>query len=287
MESKLEDFRKNRDDYQPSLTPGTDTTSEKPEEQKQKPAGPPTSEQQAPKGFETKPRLVPVSFDSGAAKNGNTSGNSGNSTGEPASTPTAKTEYSAGRSRTMSDETVGTTDERAGFCQNCGKPLTKDTIRVVGTAVYCEPCLAAKISGVPPVAGAGTPGSADTVWQWGAGMPPGWTPPTGPNPSLAALLGLIPGVGAMYNEQYAKGVVHLVIFAVLVQSVACVGHLRAVCGRLGLLYGDRGAPYGQGAPRRDAAAESLWIQRHWRAYGLWPQLAERRGASASAAVGRG
>jgi len=33
---------------------------------------------------------------------------------------------------------------------------------------------------------------------------------------LAALLGFIPGVGAMYNEQYAKGVVHLMVFAVLV-----------------------------------------------------------------------
>jgi hypothetical protein len=32
---------------------------------------------------------------------------------------------------------------------------------------------------------------------------------------LAAFLGLIPGVGAMYNGQYAKGVAHLVIFAVL------------------------------------------------------------------------
>ena len=46
-------------------------------------------------------------------------------------------------------------------------------------------------------------------------MPP--PPSTGePNPGLAALLGFIPGVGAMYNGQYAKGIVHLIIFAVLV-----------------------------------------------------------------------
>ncbi len=32
---------------------------------------------------------------------------------------------------------------------------------------------------------------------------------------LAGLLGLIPGVGAMYNGQFAKGIVHVVIFAVL------------------------------------------------------------------------
>ena len=37
-----------------------------------------------------------------------------------------------------------------------------------------------------------------------------------PNPMLAGLLGFIPGVGAMYNEQYAKGIVHLIVFAVLV-----------------------------------------------------------------------
>jgi TM2 domain-containing membrane protein YozV len=47
-------------------------------------------------------------------------------------------------------------------------------------------------------------------------MAPGWQPPAGPNPGLAALLGFIPGVGAMYNGQYAKGVVHLIVFAILV-----------------------------------------------------------------------
>ena len=44
-------------------------------------------------------------------------------------------------------------------------------------------------------------------------------PPIGagePSPGLAALLGFIPGVGAMYNGQYAKGIVHLMVFAVLV-----------------------------------------------------------------------
>ena len=125
------------------------------------------------------------------------------------------------------------TNPPVAFCQNCGKSLDNDTVRKVGSAVFCEPCLAAKISGAPPTpgystgytpgytpvnAGPANPGAppADTVWQWGAGMPKGWTPGTRPNPGLAALLGLIPGVGAMYNEQYAKGVVHLIIFALLV-----------------------------------------------------------------------
>jgi len=37
-----------------------------------------------------------------------------------------------------------------------------------------------------------------------------------PNPSAAAVLGLIPGVGAMYNGQFFKGLIHVVIFAVLI-----------------------------------------------------------------------
>jgi len=41
-------------------------------------------------------------------------------------------------------------------------------------------------------------------------------PPSGPNPAAAAVLGLIPGVGAMYNGQFFKGLIHVVIFAVLV-----------------------------------------------------------------------
>jgi len=40
-----------------------------------------------------------------------------------------------------------------------------------------------------------------------------------PSPVLAAMLGLIPGVGAMYNGQFAKGIAHIVIFALL-QSLA-------------------------------------------------------------------
>jgi hypothetical protein len=37
-----------------------------------------------------------------------------------------------------------------------------------------------------------------------------------PNPVAAGVLGFIPGVGAMYNGQFFKGLIHVVIFAVLV-----------------------------------------------------------------------
>lgn len=40
--------------------------------------------------------------------------------------------------------------------------------------------------------------------------------PRPPNPTLAAFLGVIPGVGAAYNGQYEKGVVHVLMFPLLI-----------------------------------------------------------------------
>jgi hypothetical protein len=37
----------------------------------------------------------------------------------------------------------------------------------------------------------------------------------GPSPALAAILGFIPGLGAVYNGQYVKGILHVVIFGTL------------------------------------------------------------------------
>ncbi len=91
------------------------------------------------------------------------------------------------------------------YCQQCGMGLTATSMRQVGSGIFCKPCATgrqAQDTGWAPVP------IADSV--------PSDTPPaTAPNPVLAGWLGLIPGVGAMYNGQYAKSVVHLVIFVVL------------------------------------------------------------------------
>ncbi len=86
----------------------------------------------------------------------------------------------------------------AVYCQHCGKPLCQACVRKgPGGEIFCEPCW--------------------TAWQ---GAPPPFVPlaPEGPSPGLAAVLGAIPGVGAMYNGQFVKGMVHVVIFAVLVSA---------------------------------------------------------------------
>ena len=92
------------------------------------------------------------------------------------------------------------------FCQNCGKALCAGCVRTApGGQVLCEPCFAA--------------------WQT---YPQPFVPvSTGsPNPAAAAVLGLIPGVGAMYNGQFFKGLIHVVIFAVLVS----MAHVSGIFG---------------------------------------------------------
>ena len=106
--------------------------------------------------------------------------------------------------------------ERTAFCQNCGKPLCQECTRIVGSAVFCEPCLAAKLAGTgAPPAGCQRLHRQRRRRDYTGTIPPP-SAPGEPNPGLAALLGFIPGVGAMYNGQYAKGVVHLIVFAILV-----------------------------------------------------------------------
>jgi hypothetical protein len=84
--------------------------------------------------------------------------------------------------------------------------------------IYCEQCLAAKlgIGGGYAAAGPGytVPGTAPGT---GAGyVVPGVISPGGPNPGTATVLGFIPGVGAMYNGQFVKALVHVLVFVILI-----------------------------------------------------------------------
>jgi TM2 domain-containing membrane protein YozV len=102
--------------------------------------------------------------------------------------------------------------EGQAFCQNCGKSLCAGCIRRTGSGqVLCDPCLT-------------TVGSQDANQAfWQAAQAYVVTPRGTPNPSAAAVLGLIPGVGAMYNGQLFKGLIHVVIFAVLVSMTENYG----------------------------------------------------------------
>jgi Domain of unknown function (DUF5668) len=83
------------------------------------------------------------------------------------------------------------------YCQNCGKAMCAAcTRKQAGGQILCEPCSMVWQNVQAPFAAPPTPGA--------------------PNPVLAALLGFIPGVGAMYNGQFVKGFIHVAVFALLV-----------------------------------------------------------------------
>lgn len=89
--------------------------------------------------------------------------------------------------------------EATGFCRNCGKPLCAQCTREVRGALYCEQCLSGMLAG--PQAAAATH-SGDS------------------RPAIAATLGIIPGLGAVYNGEYIKALIHVVVFASLIAAMA-------------------------------------------------------------------
>jgi hypothetical protein len=100
--------------------------------------------------------------------------------------------------------------DAVGFCRNCGKPLCQQCARQVRGALYCEQCLANTMAPQGPAA------------QFaGPAVPPAYAYPApvehlGPNPGTACALGFIPGLGAVYNGEYVKGLIHVLIFGGLI-----------------------------------------------------------------------
>jgi hypothetical protein len=83
--------------------------------------------------------------------------------------------------------------EATGFCRNCGKALCPACTRDVRGALYCEGCLASIVS-------------APTQAHSGA------------NPGVALALGFIPGLGAVYNGEYVKALIHVLVFGGLIAA---------------------------------------------------------------------
>jgi TM2 domain-containing membrane protein YozV len=112
--------------------------------------------------------------------------------------------------------------QAVAYCRTCGKALCEDCKRDVMGAVYCEPCIAARLQGA--TAGAPMPGAVPPP-------PMMMSIPGAPNPIVAGLLGFVPGVGAMYNGQFVKAFAHVLIFVMLIIAA------NNVSGVFGVLIG--------------------------------------------------
>jgi len=110
------------------------------------------------------------------------------------------------------------------FCRECGKPMCTACQRTALGSVYCAEHMPAAAPPPPYTAPPPPPSYASSPYTapYTAATPPVYpAPPADPSvhPLLALILGFFPGVGAIYNGQYAKGLVHAVIFGLLVSIV--------------------------------------------------------------------
>ena|ERR1051326_2100318 len=103
--------------------------------------------------------------------------------------------------------------DAVGYCRNCGKAMCSVCVRPVRDMLYCEDCLAnvMGVSGGTP-SGAATPGGGGAIPVNASAAA---THGLGPSPVLAFFLGFLPGLGAFYNEQFGKGIIHLALFLFL------------------------------------------------------------------------
>lgn len=121
---------------------------------------------------------------------------------------------------------VHTDVDAVGFCRNCGKALCGTCVRPVRDVLYCEDCLAtvmglpAPAAAVPPAPGPAMPGGA-------AFVPPAYPLPASPlpgrgrvSPGVALALGFFPGLGAVYNGEYNKALIHIVVFAAMIVGLS-------------------------------------------------------------------
>jgi TM2 domain-containing membrane protein YozV len=109
--------------------------------------------------------------------------------------------------------------DATGYCRNCGKAMCPQCTRNVNGALYCEPCLGAMLV-APQVPVVAAHASAS-------------------NPGLAAVLGFIPGLGAVYNGEYVKALIQVLIFGGIIVGLASdisTGYIVFLSIALGCFY---------------------------------------------------
>ena len=102
--------------------------------------------------------------------------------------------------------------DAVGYCRNCGKAMCSTCVRPVREVLYCEDCLATTM-GIPGAVPALE--SAEGI-STAAPLPPAVSARRGNSPGVAFVLGLFPGLGAVYNGEYNKALIHVVVFIAMI-----------------------------------------------------------------------
>jgi LiaI-LiaF-like transmembrane region len=123
------------------------------------------------------------------------------------------------------------TEGIAGYCRACGKALDQASIHTAHGTIYCKEHVPME----EPAQGQPSPYTTSpyTTSPYGSATPPP-VPNPDVSPGLAFVLGMIPGVGAIYNGQYAKGLMHVIIVGLLI-SILSSDSARGLEPLLGLM----------------------------------------------------
>jgi Domain of unknown function (DUF5668) len=107
--------------------------------------------------------------------------------------------------------------DATGYCRNCGKALCGVCVRPVRDVFYCEDCLAS-VLGHPaaPQAAAFAPAATTTQAPHAAASDGKKYNSSG----VAFILGFFPGMGAVYNGEYNKALIHIVVFAAMIVGLS-------------------------------------------------------------------
>ena len=95
--------------------------------------------------------------------------------------------------------------EASGYCRHCGKAMCGECSHKVKDMLYCEDCLAQQVGLAPASALTTAPGKLAMQ--------------SGHSPAIAFLLGFVPGLGAVYNGEYNKAILHIVIFGGIILAL--------------------------------------------------------------------
>ena len=113
------------------------------------------------------------------------------------------------------------------FCRHCGKGVCPQCAKTYQGVTHCAECVEALEEEA-----AATPAAANPLPPaplYSQPSPPrsrfrGTVSEDSPHPMLSGVLGFVPGLGAVYNGQYVKGLIHVILFGLLMTIATNVEH---------------------------------------------------------------
>lgn len=109
------------------------------------------------------------------------------------------------------------------FCRHCGKGVCGQCAVDVQGVPHCAECAAELAQEPPAEPRQAAPGPAPSI---SAARPRARyaAPDDAPHPVLSGVLGFVPGLGAIYNGQYVKGLIHVILFGLLMTIATNLEH---------------------------------------------------------------